>query len=688
MESMGFFKGLINRFNTGDNALSSLYSFFSPYKNWEYSPTHLTDPYSQTAIVYAVINRISMTVQSLPIVWYQGTRGDDQNKKPIKTFRADQKAISDLINYPNTIQRGQFHRIVMSYLDLYGEAPIFLHKTTEQSAITMLEILNPVSLQEQTQTSPDGRIMLTGWQYGNLKIEPWNLINIRYFNHSNPFRGLSPLDPAGIPLRESFYADQFNEAFFRNGCDPGGVLIAKNLGDTARKLLEKSFEDRHLGPTNAKRNLIIEGDGDYKPLPVNNRDMEYARLKETSVNEVCMVFNIHPDIIKPSSAAKLFDDRSIIAKSYWEDCIIPRCRLIEDQLYYGLFEKTVGIWFEYDLSGVKALQDDFDKQVTIAIKLQQLGYTLNQINQKLNLGMDDVEWGDENPGAFNLDLLQPAAPADGTPTPADNAAKLALANQNNDNKQIVRKSFTKAQKSAIFEEFKQLQEPLEAKFKSKVSRFFFEQRNKVLKRLNADIDGKSFAKFSHNLINDDEEIALLRKYLEPLYELGLKAGATSTAKRVSDVGFVFSPLDERFQRWSNKRLKEILPNIVANSKRIIMKNVSEGIANGESIDQIAKRVRESYNMVAKRSFTIARTESASMINAGRYEYMNGSPDIANHVWVTAGDEAVRAEHQIDGEVVQVGSKFSNGLLFPNDPSGEAWNVINCRCTTVPEENNE
>jgi hypothetical protein len=140
--------------------------------------------------------------------------------------------------------------------------------------------------------------------------------------------------------------------------------------------------------------------------------MEYARLKETSVNEVCMVFNIHPDIIKPSSAAKLFDDRSIIAKSYWEDCIIPRCRLIEDQLYYGLFEKTVGIWFEYDLSGVKALQDDFDKQVTIAIKLQQLGYTLNQINQKLNLGMDDVEWGDENPNSINLDLLQPSAPAD------------------------------------------------------------------------------------------------------------------------------------------------------------------------------------------------------------------------------------------------------------------------------------
>jgi hypothetical protein len=34
---------------------------------------------------------------------------------------------------------------------------------------------------------------------------------------------------------------------------------------------------------------------------------------------------------------------------------------------------------------------------------------------------------------------------------------------------------------------------------------------------------------------------------------------------------------------------------------------------------------------------------------------------------------------VDGDEVPFDRPFSNGLMFPGDPSGSAENVINCRC---------
>lgn len=50
-------------------------------------------------------------------------------------------------------------------------------------------------------------------------------------------------------------------------------------------------------------------------------------------------------------------------------------------------------------------------------------------------------------------------------------------------------------------------------------------------------------------------------------------------------------------------------------------------------------------------------------------------------WVTVGDDRVRETHtacEAQGEV-PLGSKFSNGLRYPGDPSGPLSEVANCRC---------
>ena len=60
----------------------------------------------------------------------------------------------------------------------------------------------------------------------------------------------------------------------------------------------------------------------------------------------------------------------------------------------------------------------------------------------------------------------------------------------------------------------------------------------------------------------------------------------------------------------------------------------------------------------------------------------------SQAWATelnalAANARTRHSHrQLDGEKVEVGKKFSNGLRYPADPNGSYAEIMNCRCTLV------
>jgi uncharacterized protein with gpF-like domain len=84
--------------------------------------------------------------------------------------------------------------------------------------------------------------------------------------------------------------------------------------------------------------------------------------------------------------------------------------------------------------------------------------------------------------------------------------------------------------------------------------------------------------------------------------------------------------------------------------------------------------------------TIARTETHSAYEEGRWESVKEAQP-THKMWLSSRDGKVRSfaagdefNHAIDGEIVPIDELFSNGLMYPLEPNGEAGNVINCRCT--------
>jgi len=70
--------------------------------------------------------------------------------------------------------------------------------------------------------------------------------------------------------------------------------------------------------------------------------------------------------------------------------------------------------------------------------------------------------------------------------------------------------------------------------------------------------------------------------------------------------------------------------------------------------------------------------------ASRGQFLSGVMVGATHkIWQTAGDSHVRDKHaRVNGEVVGINERFSNGGLYPVDSRLSAGQRINCRCSMM------
>ena len=109
----------------------------------------------------------------------------------------------------------------------------------------------------------------------------------------------------------------------------------------------------------------------------------------------------------------------------------------------------------------------------------------------------------------------------------------------------------------------------------------------------------------------------------------------------------------------------------------------QGILQGESMDKIAKRLRNVQEMNKTQAIRSARTIVTGAENKGRQDsYARATADgiILQKEWIATNDSRTRHSHAaLDGAIVDQDKKFENGLMFPGDPNGRPEEVWNCRC---------
>lgn len=124
------------------------------------------------------------------------------------------------------------------------------------------------------------------------------------------------------------------------------------------------------------------------------------------------------------------------------------------------------------------------------------------------------------------------------------------------------------------------------------------------------------------------------------------------------------------------------------NRQHITSTVTQGLLQGESMDKIADRMQRVVGMDRASANRAARSCVTAAENSGRIQSYRRALDMGielQKTWIATLDSRTRASHrQLDGESVPVEEKFSNGLMYPGDPSGPASEYYNCRCTLIPE----
>ena len=165
-----------------------------------------------------------------------------------------------------------------------------------------------------------------------------------------------------------------------------------------------------------------------------------------------------------------------------------------------------------------------------------------------------------------------------------------------------------------------------------------------------------------------------------------RAGNQSLAELGLTIDFDMS--NPEVQRFIGNKTKKFSKDINKTTVEALTRELKEGFAEGESIQDLRKRINKVFDQATTyRAEMIARTEIVGSSNKGAFEAYKQSGVVQKKEWLTARDERVRDSHwAADGQVKNLDEPFTLGsgveIMYPGG-DGPPEEVINCRCTVRP-----
>jgi HK97 family phage portal protein len=160
------------------------------------------------------------------------------------------------------------------------------------------------------------------------------------------------------------------------------------------------------------------------------------------------------------------------------------------------------------------------------------------------------------------------------------------------------------------------------------------------------------------------------------------------AEDVGALGVSFTLQSKEVQRAIKTRANKLAGEVSKTSYRQISAAIMAGERAGLSFREIADLVQQTAfgrSNTDARAMAIARTESSGAMSQGSWDQAKDAGIFVAKEWLSFDDGNTRPTHlqARDEGIIPINNKFkSNNLEYPLDPSGDADEVINCRCTLV------
>jgi len=433
--------------------------------------------------------------------------------------------------------------------------------------------------------------------------------------------------------------------------------------------------------------------------------------------------NIDAGIISRFTASKCFGDNfpaitRAQSKFFTGSRSLP---FIRNRFYRGSLQKAIRsqgkvfAWFDGNQHPVvqEAMQESAEK----ALKHTTYGVKLNNIIEAYDLQYETVPWGDDwwismgqVPARFTLEaglegIAGPSLPEGQTPGESEPAKSVPVESvvKDNDERRRLR----------IWHNWTTSWAGIEREYTNQLRILFINQQKQLIKKLHAAMpEGKnsvnsvpSVAENSVAKISPDEIIARVifdlkvedgkvrvinQTFFEKASELGIRQVFNEVA------GLTGDKLNEavdvaKHSTWLRGKLlisTQKITGINSTTQKLVANQLKQGLEAGETVTDLAGRIRKVLPGIPGRAQSIARTSTAGAVGSGRHVGMKDAKvDLKG--WLDAHDDNVREAHKEAGrkyaEGIAVDLPFivdDESLMFPGDPSGSAGNIINCRCVEI------
>lgn len=686
------------------------------------SDEEVTDPYAQHWAIYACVNARARAIASVPFRLWNGP-GD-------KASEITSGPLFDVLQNPHPLLDSRLLWALTSvYRDLYGEAFWLLHRRSGDSMVPMDGGYgDPIPPPDEIAVVPGTRISIdpdrrTGlpalfrYSSGNAdagpeEYPPASVVPfIALGSKGNPLRGTGPAEAVARRIEVDFAAERLEIEAAKNGGFPSTIISSSSEHLTERQIdqVDERLRARMSNPDRHRRPMVLPHGFALQTPGWSPGDMEFPEARKWSLDAIMAAFGVTKPILGITDDVNRANAREAKAV-FWEDTIVPQQREIATTVDTRLLRRVrVGrgssvVVGSFDISEVEALSESLTEKIERFKMLRELGLkpakAAELANWEVDFSDDDFEAPKPPP---------PQAPPDepDEPEPEDESKAAPKAVERNLAPDALDKARTR---------FEALTDPLEAAIAAAAQSVQGAYLEAVTTKLRQAPERAKRARNvtaraitdqgepSEALLAEIEKLALpllaswverAQEALSPELANAFFAGVASVAEELGIESLVAAtdPAAIAFLQAKEVKLAEGVMSTLAQD---IQQTIAKALATGDDFtigtlsQEIEARLEELIDEVGimrdrlpERAQRIARTESTASTNGGRVAQMRAG-GITEHTWVASMDVATRDSHaDLNGKRVVIGQPFKPGLRWPGDPAAPASEVINCRCSVVP-----
>lgn len=353
----------------------------------------LPDKRQQMAIYYEMYRQHPVVRAAIDKKAQYASAGGFKFKSVDPAFEVSEYKLQQLARFFRRSSAQQLIRLTYKDLDIYGESFWLVIRSLAKTPIKAMR-LNPRYMRPVIRNR-----QIVEWKYGPItgtelaeKYSPDVVLHFKLDDPENDVQGISPLHALQRAVAQDLFAMEYNESFFSNSAQTGTIFIVKNSNEDEAKRNRQWLEENYVGPQNAHRPLLLEGEVDVEKSVANPQEMEFLQGRMLLRQEIAMVLEVDLEKLGVHESSNRSVARSV-DEAFHSESVWPRQVIIEEEINNKLIQGIFG-WSDVVFDQIDKDPRRNEEQADTDDKNLKSGReTINY--QRKRLGLPPVEGGDE-----------------------------------------------------------------------------------------------------------------------------------------------------------------------------------------------------------------------------------------------------------------------------------------------------